>query len=94
MSHESVVHPDWLTRADGRPTPRVSLRRIRRTVLVLLRREPAQNSQATHESVYVLPDPATAAAAAATISEGRTAAVTHARRPWRSGWRSVPPPTR
>jgi hypothetical protein len=46
--------------------------------MVLLRREPAQNSPETHESVYVLPDPATAATAAATISEGLTAAVTHA----------------
>jgi hypothetical protein len=37
----------------------VSLRRLRRTVQVLIRREPAQNTDQTHEQVYVLRDPAT-----------------------------------
>jgi hypothetical protein len=79
MSCETGVRPDWLTRAAGdAATPRLSLRRIRRTVLVLMRREPAQNSAATHENVYVLPDPVIAVAAAATISEGLSGAVTHA----------------
>ena len=43
---------------DGEPL-QVSLRRLRRTVQVLIRREPAQNSQQVHESAYVLRDPAT-----------------------------------
>ena len=42
---------------DGQPL-QVSLRRLRRTVQVLIRREPGQNSEQTHESVYVLRDPA------------------------------------
>jgi hypothetical protein len=43
---------------DGGPG-QVSLRRLRRTVQVLIRREPAQNTTRTHEQVYVLRDPAT-----------------------------------
>ncbi|MGH3407357.1 MAG: hypothetical protein ACRDRJ_33375, partial [Streptosporangiaceae bacterium] len=42
---------------DGQPL-QVSLRRLRRTVQVLIRREPAQNSRQVHESAYVLRDPA------------------------------------
>ncbi|WP_239396370.1 hypothetical protein [Frankia sp. CiP3] len=56
----------------------VSLRRLRRTVQVLIRKEPAQNSQRTHESVYVLPDPATRTEATATIVQGLSDAVEHA----------------
>ncbi|MBF6302845.1 hypothetical protein IU459_35770 [Nocardia amamiensis] len=57
----------------------ISLRRIRRTVQVLIRKEPAQNSRDTHESVYVMRDPATKHDAAATIAQGLTDAVEHAR---------------
>ena len=57
----------------------VSLRRLRRTVQVLIRKEPAQNSPEIHESVYVLPDPATKEAAKDTIAQGLTDAVEHAR---------------
>jgi hypothetical protein len=57
----------------------VSLRRLRRTVQVLVRREPAQNSQDTHDSVYVLRDPAARADAQQTIARGLGEAVTHAR---------------
>jgi hypothetical protein len=57
----------------------VSLRRLRRTVQVLVRKEPAQNSREVHESVYVLPDPATKEAANETIAQGLADAVEHAR---------------
>lgn len=57
----------------------ISLRRLRRTVQVLIRKEPAQNSRDTHESVYVMRDPATRDDAAATIAQGLTDAVEHAR---------------
>jgi hypothetical protein len=57
----------------------VSLRRIRRTVQVLIRKEPAQNSQETHDTVYMLPDPATRQEAQQTIAEGLNDALEHAR---------------
>jgi hypothetical protein len=57
---------------------KVSLRRLRRTVQVLIRKEPAQNSQDTHDSVYVLRDPATRAEARETIAQGLEDAVAHA----------------
>ena len=58
-----TVHP--------RGTPfRVSLRRVRRTVQVLIRKQPAQNTEETHESVYVLRDPAARAEAQQTIAQG------------------------
>ncbi|EWM19198.1 hypothetical protein KUTG_09502 [Kutzneria sp. 744] len=57
----------------------VSLRRIRRTVQVLIRKEPAHNSQETHDTVYMLPDPATREQAKHTIAEGLTDALEHAR---------------
>jgi hypothetical protein len=60
------------------PVP-VSLRRLRRTVQVLIRKEPAQNTRETHESVYVLPDPASHAEAQDTIAQGLADAVAHAR---------------
>jgi hypothetical protein len=43
---------------DGAPG-QVSLRRLRRTVQVLIRKEPAQNTAQIHEQIYVLRDPAT-----------------------------------
>jgi hypothetical protein len=57
----------------------VSLRRLRRTVQVLIRREPAQNSQDTHDDVYVLRDPAARAEAQATVARGLAEAHGHAR---------------
>ncbi|MGH3157239.1 MAG: hypothetical protein ACRDNF_11775 [Streptosporangiaceae bacterium] len=66
-----------LRQPDGRPL-RVSLQRLRRTVQVLIRREPAQNSPATHEQIYIGRDTATIAASRATITEGLTGALGHA----------------
>jgi hypothetical protein len=63
---------------DGEPL-QVSLRRLRRTVQVLIRREPAQNSQQTHESAYVLRDPAALPEAEHVTAEGLTDAVSHVR---------------
>ncbi len=57
----------------------VSLRRIRRTVQVLIRKEPAHNSQETHDNVYMLPDPATRQEARHTIAAGLNDALEHAR---------------
>ena len=60
-------------------TESVSLRRLRRTVQVLIRKEPAQNTQQTHDTVYVLGDPAGRDDAPETIVRGLTDAVDHAR---------------
>lgn len=57
----------------------VSLRRLRRTVQVLIRREPAQNTDQTHEQVYVLRDPATRPEAEQVAAQGLSGAVAHAR---------------
>jgi hypothetical protein len=57
----------------------VSLRRLRRTVQVLIRREPAQNTDQTHEQVYVLRDPATRPEAEQVAAQGLADAVGHAR---------------
>jgi len=62
----------------GGPGP-VSLRRLRRTVQVLIRREPAQNTDQTHEQVYVLRDPATRPEAEQVAAQGLSDAVGHAR---------------
>ena len=66
-----------LTTPDGQPD-QVSLRRLRRTVQVLVRKEPAQNTQRTHESVYLLPDPATRGEATQTVAAGLNDAIDHA----------------
>jgi hypothetical protein len=63
---------------DGGPG-HVSLRRLRRTVQVLIRREPAQNTTQTHEQVYLLRDPATRPEAEQVTAQGLTDAVGHAR---------------
>ncbi|WP_344454308.1 hypothetical protein [Actinocorallia aurantiaca] len=52
----------------------LSARRLRKTVTVG-KRVPIQHSQDVHDSVYVLPDPRTAADAAAVIAEGINEAV-------------------
>jgi hypothetical protein len=59
--------------------PELNLRRLRRTVTVLHRREPAQHSQDVHDSVYVLRDPAAREQAAPVIADGIADAVAHAR---------------
>jgi hypothetical protein len=57
----------------------VNLRRLRRTVQVLIRKEPAQNSEQTHENVYVLRDPAVHSDAERVAAQGLTDAAEHAR---------------
>ncbi len=59
--------------------PNVSLKRLRRTVQVLIRKEPAQNTERTHDDVYVLGDPQTREEVQDTIAQGLTDAVDHAR---------------
>lgn len=58
--------------------PELNLRRLRRTVTVLHRREPAQHSQDVHDSVYVLRDPAAREQAAPVIADGIADAIAHA----------------
>jgi hypothetical protein len=58
--------------------PRVSLKRLRRTTQVLIRKEPAQNTERTHDDVYVLRDPQTREEVQDTITQGLTDAVDHA----------------
>ncbi|MGW3957223.1 hypothetical protein ACWEKM_41505 [Streptomyces sp. NPDC004752] len=55
--------------------PKAVMRRSRRTVNVVHRREPGQNSQATHDSVYVMPEPQAQEAAAKVIEAGIQEAV-------------------
>jgi hypothetical protein len=65
---------------EGAGTPKaVGLQRLRRPVQVGIRKEPAQNSAETHESTYVLPDPAAFEQAQDTIAQGLTEAVDNAR---------------
>ncbi|MFF0405652.1 hypothetical protein [[Kitasatospora] papulosa] len=56
------------------------LRRGRKTVNVVHRREPGQNTQDTHDRVYVLPEPQAQQAAAEVIADGVNDAVEAARR--------------
>jgi hypothetical protein len=69
----------WAGLADGDGPLQVSMRRLRRTVQVLVRREPAQNTEQTHGSVYVLRDPATREEAAQITARGLADAAEHAR---------------
>jgi hypothetical protein len=55
------------------------LRRMRKTVNALHRREPGQNSQNTHDSIYVLTEPQVQEASVPIIAEGAQSAVAHAR---------------
>jgi hypothetical protein len=66
-----------LSTAQGTPL-RVSLRRLRRTAQVLIRKHPAQNTEQTHESIYLLRDPAARAEAQQTIVKGLSDALDHA----------------
>ncbi|GGW17204.1 hypothetical protein ACIQJ8_33315 [Streptomyces globisporus] len=56
------------------------MRRIRRTVNVLHRREPGQNTQDTHDRVYVLSEPQVREAAVPVIADGALEALDVARR--------------
>lgn len=56
----------------------VNFPRIRRTVQVLIRKEPAQNSDNTHHNVYRMSDPATIAESESTVAQGLNDAVEHA----------------
>jgi hypothetical protein len=72
----------WAARAGlagGDGQLQVSMRRLRRTVQVLVRREPRQNTEQTHESVYVLRDPATREETAEITAQGLADAAEHAR---------------
>ncbi|RKS70669.1 hypothetical protein BZB76_5144 [Actinomadura pelletieri DSM 43383] len=80
-----LVQRQWATRSglvedlsDGTAAFTVSLRRLRRTVQVLVRREPAQNTPATHESVYLLRDPAVRDELEQIVVRGLTDAAAHA----------------
>ena len=54
------------------------LQRLRKTVNVLHRREPGQNSQDTHDAVYVLPEPQVQQASVPIVAEGAESALAHA----------------
>lgn len=56
------------------------MRRMRKTVNVLHRREPGQNTQDTHDRAYVVNEPRAQQAAAAVIAQGATDAAEAARR--------------
>ncbi|WP_217255133.1 hypothetical protein [Streptomyces sp. AC602_WCS936] len=60
--------------------PGSPLRRLRRTVNVLHRREPGQNTQDTHDRVYVAGEPQVQHAAVPVIADGALEAVDAARR--------------
>lgn len=69
----------WAASA-GLPGPGGPLQvRLRRTVQVLIRREPAQNTPQAHEQVYVLRDPATRPEAEQVTAQGLSDAIGHAR---------------
>lgn len=65
--------------AEQQGLPGKVLRRGRKTVNVVHRREPGQNTQDTHDRAYVLPDPQTHQAAVEVITAGVTDAVEAAR---------------
>ncbi|QHA04631.1 hypothetical protein GQF42_16210 [Streptomyces broussonetiae] len=69
--------PSWI-RETGLVS--VSMRRIRKTVNVVHRREPGQNSQDVHDRVYVLPEPQAHAVAVPLIADGAQEALDAARR--------------
>ncbi|MFF2408977.1 hypothetical protein [Streptomyces sp. NPDC058092] len=66
--------------AQERGLPGKVLRRGRKTVNVVHRREPGQNTQDTHDRVYVLPEPQARQAAVEVIVDGVNDAVEAARR--------------
>ncbi|MFC8829470.1 hypothetical protein ACFT9I_29470 [Streptomyces sp. NPDC057137] len=74
LHREAASH--WARKAG---LPGAPMRRLRKTVNALHRREPGQNSQDTHDSVYVLPEPQVQEAAIPVIAEGISEALDHAR---------------
>lgn len=54
------------------------MRRLRKTVNALHRREHGQNSQDTHDAIYVLPEPQVQQASIPVIAEGAESALAHA----------------
>ncbi|MFJ9146585.1 hypothetical protein ACIRP7_00590 [Streptomyces sp. NPDC102270] len=75
LSTENVSQ--WATRLG---LPGSVMRRSRKTVNVIHRRGPAQNTQDTHDSIYVLPDPQAHQVAIPVIAAGAEAAMESARR--------------
>ncbi|MEU7415080.1 MULTISPECIES: hypothetical protein [Streptomyces] len=76
---EDRASKDWARSVGLSGSP---MRRMRRTVNVLHRRESGQNSQDTHDRVYVIPEPQAQQAAIPVIAEGALDA-------WRAAHRTV-----
>ncbi|PBO20209.1 hypothetical protein CLM83_01890 [Streptomyces albidoflavus] len=74
---DELAGGDWARSVGLRGSP---LRRMRKTVSVLHRREPGQNTQDTHDSVYVVGEPQAQQAAVPVIADGALEAVDAARR--------------
>ncbi|MFF7975855.1 hypothetical protein [Streptomyces sp. NPDC007905] len=74
---DELAGGDWARSVGLRGSP---LRRLRKTVNVLHRREPGQNTQDTHDSVYVVGEPQAQQAAVPVIADGAQEAVDAARR--------------
>ncbi|MFL0395159.1 hypothetical protein ACH0CM_20850 [Streptomyces albus] len=74
---DELAGADWARSVGLRGSP---LRRLRKTVNVLHRREPGQNSLDTHDSVYVVGEPQAQQAAVPVIADGALEAVDAARR--------------
>lgn len=78
--HDAQAYPRAVAWARSVGLSGSPLRRLRKTVNVLHRREPGQNSQDTHDRVYVLPEPQAQQAAVPVIAEGALGAVADAHR--------------
>jgi hypothetical protein len=74
---DSRSYKEWAVKAQFAGAP---MRRMRKTVNVLHRREPGQNSQDTHDRAYVVNEPRAQQAAVAVIAQGATEAAEAARR--------------
>ncbi|MFD4659676.1 hypothetical protein ACFWP2_29075 [Kitasatospora sp. NPDC058444] len=74
---DELAGRDWARSVGLAGSP---LRRLRKTVNVLHRREPGQNTQDTHDSVYVLTEPQVREAAVPVIADGALDAVASAGR--------------
>ena len=82
----SLFETDWQEnvwhnrRGDFGDGARLNLRRLRRTVVIAHQRTPTQHTRATHDAVYLLPDPRTQADAAPRIRAGVADAISAAYR--------------
>ncbi|PAZ15561.1 hypothetical protein CLM62_12200 [Streptomyces sp. SA15] len=74
---DEMAGGDWARSVGLRGSP---LRRMRKTVNVLHRREPGQNTQDTHDSIYVVGEPQAQQQAVPVIADGALEAVDAARR--------------